>query len=173
MVHDLGYSGIAEFEFKKDPLTGEFRLIEINPRSWSWIGITPACDVSLPWIAYADLTGVDSVEYTESTVGNGEVVYLKLLADLRNCLHSYRKIGYPEYHMGLWAWLKEMSGKKRVYAEFSWDDPIIGRSVPFSDWENWPKGADQEASSHLFSKIRKSYSDQRVYTLAPGDMGGS
>ena len=126
MVHDLGYSGIAEFEFKKDPVSGEFRLIEINPRSWSWIGITPACGVSLPWIAYADLTGVDSVEYTESTVENGEVVYLKLLDDLRNCLHSYRKIGYPEYHMGLWAWLKEMSGKKRVYAEFSWDDPIIG-----------------------------------------------
>ncbi len=126
MVRDLGYSGIAEFEFKKDPSTREFKLIEINPRSWSWIGITPACGVSLPWIAYADLTGVEPVRYTESTVENGEVVYLKLLGDLENCLHSYRKIGYPEYHMRLQAWLKEMNGRKRVYAEFSWDDPVVG-----------------------------------------------
>jgi len=131
MVCDLGYSGIAEFEFKKDPSTGRFRLIEINPRSWSWIGITPACGVSLPWIAYADLTGIELVRYTESTVENGEVVYLKLLEDLRNCLHSYRKIGYPEYHMGLRAWVKEMSGKKKVYAEFSWDDPVVGLRALF------------------------------------------
>lgn len=126
MVRDLGYSGIAEFEFKKDPSTGEFRLIEINPRSWSWIGITPACGVSLPWIAYADMTGTESIKYTKSAVENGEVVYLKLIDDLRNCLHAYRKIGYPEYHMGLRAWLREMRGKKRVYAEFSWDDPVVG-----------------------------------------------
>ncbi len=125
MVRDLGYSGIAEFEFKKDPSTGEFRLIEINPRSWSWIGITPACGVSLPWIAYTDLTGTEPVEYTESAIGNGEVVYLRLYDDLINCLYSYRKTGYPEYHRGFRAWLKEMSGKKKVVAEFSWDDPFV------------------------------------------------
>lgn len=126
MVHDLEYSGIAEFEFKKDPTSGEFKLIEINPRSWSWIGITPACGVSLPWIAYVDLTGIESVKYTESTVKNGEVVYIKLLEDLQNCFHSYRRIGYPEHQMGLLTWIKEMRDKKNVYAEFSWDDPIIG-----------------------------------------------
>lgn len=129
MVRDLGYSGIAEFEFKKDPSTGKFRLIEINPRSWSWIGITPACGVSLPWIAYADLTGIEPVGYIESTVKNGEVVYLKIIEDLQNCLHSYRKIGYPEYHQSLPAWLKEMRGKKKVFAEFSWDDPSVALYV--------------------------------------------
>jgi len=125
MVRDLGYSGIAEFEFKKDLSTGKFILIEINPRSWSWIGITPACGVSLPWIAYADLTGIESVRYMESTVESGEVIYLKLLDDLKNCLHSYRKTGYPEYHLSLPAWLKEIRGKKKVFAEFSWDDPSV------------------------------------------------
>ena len=46
IVKDLNYSGIAEFEYKKDLSTGRYRLIEVNPRSWSWIGITPACGVS-------------------------------------------------------------------------------------------------------------------------------
>lgn len=125
MVCDLGYSGIAEFEFKKDPSTGKFRLIEINPRSWSWIGITPACGVSLPWIAYADLTETELVKYTESNVGNGEVVYLKLLEDLQNRLYSYRQIGHPEYNQNITTWIKEMRGKKKIFAEFSWDDPSV------------------------------------------------
>lgn len=37
IVEELQYSGIAEFEYKKDAVTGEYKLIEINPRSWSWI----------------------------------------------------------------------------------------------------------------------------------------
>mgnify|MGYP000844617528 CR=1 FL=1 len=153
MVRDLGYSGIAEFEFKKDPLTGEFRLIEINPRSWSWIGITPACGVSLPWMAYADLTGVEPVRYTESTVGNGEVVYLKLLEDLTNCLHGYRKTGYPEYHMSLLTWLKEMGGKKKVYAEFSWDDPVVALRALFGLGASGLKAMTQNTSkTHLKSE---------------------
>lgn len=146
MVRDLGYSGIAEFEFKKDLSTGEFRLIEINPRSWSWIGITPACGVNLPWIAYADLTEVEPVSYTESTVENGEIVYLKLIDDLRNCLHSYRKTGYPEYHMGLRAWLKEMRGRKKVYAEFSWDDPVVGLRALFGLGKTGLKTLTQNSS---------------------------
>jgi len=125
IVRDIGYSGIAEFEFKKDFSTGEFRLIEINPRSWSWIGITPTCGVSLPWIAYTDLTGSNFVRYSECSSENGEVVYLKLLEDLINSLYLYKKIGYPEYQLSLTAWLKEMKGKRMIFAEFSWDDPSV------------------------------------------------
>src|SRR5690606_1760274 len=58
IVKDLRYEGIAEFEYKRHELTGGYYLIEINPRSWSWVGITPACGVSLPWLAYTDLLGI-------------------------------------------------------------------------------------------------------------------
>ncbi|WP_128694446.1 carboxylate--amine ligase [Methanoculleus taiwanensis] len=129
MVRDLGYTGIAEFEFKKDLSTGKFWLIEINPRSWSWIGITPACGVSLPWIAYADLTGAEAIQYTESPIEDGEVVYLKVLEDFSNCMYLYRKNGYPDYHRGISLWLKDLKGKKRIFAEFSKDDPSVALYV--------------------------------------------
>lgn len=126
MVKDLRYHGIAEFEFKKDPRNGEFKLIEINPRSWSWIGITPACDVSLPWIAYADLRGMEKVPYRESVVDNGDVKYIKMLEDFRNCMYGYKKSGFPRYQMSMMQWWKSLRAKKKIYAEFCWDDPGVG-----------------------------------------------
>jgi len=123
IVKDIRYSGIAEFEYKKDNKTGEYRLIEINPRSWSWIGITPACNVNLPYIAYMDLTG-KKVKYNESTAKDGEIKYVKLLSDMKNCLYLY-KYDYPLWHMNFREWKKSLSAKKIVYAEFALDDPMI------------------------------------------------
>ena len=124
MVKELHYHGIAEFEFKKDARNGEFRLIEINPRSWSWVGITPACDVSLPWMAYADLTGIEKVPYKE-VVAHGDVKYIKILEDFMNCRYNYKKSGFPEYQMSTMQWWKSLRAKKKIYAEFCWDDPSV------------------------------------------------
>lgn len=89
VVRDLEYSGIAEFEYKKDLSTEKYKLIEVNPRSWSWIGITPACGVSLPKIAYRDLTG-EKVTCRKSCLENGSVKYMKVLKDFCNCLVLYK-----------------------------------------------------------------------------------
>lgn len=126
MCVDLRYNGIAEFEFKQDAISGEYKLIEVNPRSWSWIGITPACDVSLPWIAYADLTGVESVEYTESKELNGNVKWVRIFSDLQNCLYFNKRTGFPEWHMTLWQWWRSLRAKRLVLAEWTINDPLPG-----------------------------------------------
>jgi predicted ATP-grasp superfamily ATP-dependent carboligase len=36
LLRDLGYWGIADVEFKRDPRDGEFKLLDINPRVWLW-----------------------------------------------------------------------------------------------------------------------------------------
>ena len=126
IVKDLHYHGIAEFEFKKDLRNNEFKLIEINPRSWSWIGITPACGVSLPWIAYADLTGIEKEGYKESSMDRGEIKYIKILEDFMNCMYLNKKSGFPAYQMDIIQWWKGLRAKKKIYAEFSLDDPIVG-----------------------------------------------
>ncbi|OHB69073.1 MAG: hypothetical protein A2V70_11605 [Planctomycetes bacterium RBG_13_63_9] len=121
---ELCYEGIAEFEFKRDAVTHEFKLIEINPRSWSWIGITPACGVSLPWIAYADLTGVESIEYTENANREGSVKWARVMADLQHCLCTNRRAGFPRWHMSLWQWWKSLRAERLVQAEWAADDPL-------------------------------------------------
>lgn len=126
VCREIKYHGIAEFEFKQDVTTGQFKLIEINPRSWSWIGITPACGVSLPWMAYADLTGVEPVAYTECNLPTGSVKYVKVLQDMENCLYRNRWSGFPDWHMSFFQWLQSLRADRLVCAEFMKDDLRIG-----------------------------------------------
>ena len=53
----LGFHGISQVEFKRDPRDGRYKLMEINPRLWQWHGLAAACGVDLPRIAYCDLLG--------------------------------------------------------------------------------------------------------------------
>lgn len=129
IVKDLRYSGIAEFEYKKDVVTGEFKLIEVNPRSWSWIGITPACNVSLPFIAYNDLCG-RKMEFTENNLNNGSVKYIKIIPDLLNCIFNYRK-DYPQWNMSVPKWIRNIKAKKMVIAEFNAGDWLVSIKALF------------------------------------------
>lgn len=126
MCKHLSYRGIAEFEFKKDSSTGGYVLIEINPRSWSWVGITPQCNVSLPLIAYNDMVGKKAKPYKESTAKSGDVKYVKILDDFVNCLHKNKKAGYSQWHMSFGRWWKSIRASKVVFAGFAFDDPLPG-----------------------------------------------
>jgi predicted ATP-grasp superfamily ATP-dependent carboligase len=53
----VGYRGISQVEFKRDPRDGRFKLMEINPRLFQWHGLAAACGVDLPRLAYEDLLG--------------------------------------------------------------------------------------------------------------------
>ncbi len=126
MVHatcrDLGISGIAEFEFKRDVRTGEFFLIEINPRSWSWIGITPACAASIPWFAFQDMAGGIIPPLVESHAADGEVKWVKVLEDFMNCLVRNKRLGFSAWSYSLWQWRNTLRCRTLVTAEFSRDD---------------------------------------------------
>lgn len=131
IVDDLGLSGISEFEYKRNPQTGEFTLIEVNPRSWSWVGITPHVGVSLPLLAYRDLIGADVVtECLRQSADDGSVRYAKILEDVINVCLLYRS-SHPAWARTPWAWHRELhSGRKVVYAEFSYGDyPVAAMSI--------------------------------------------
>ncbi|UWG48162.1 putative ATP-grasp enzyme [Halanaeroarchaeum sp. HSR-CO] len=123
MSEDLGYHGIGEFEFKRDVETGEYFLIEVNPRSWSWIGITPATGVSLPWMAYADQKNTYTFDYQESSVPDGSVTWVKAFEDLPNSLYFYRR-SHPEWTKSLGEWWASIDSDTLVVAELAKDDPL-------------------------------------------------
>ncbi|WP_255198793.1 ATP-grasp domain-containing protein [Halorarius litoreus] len=126
LARDIELVGIAEFEFKQDSVSGEYRLIEINPRSWSWVGITPAAGVNLPMLAYRDLRDEPIPPYTENLVAPGEVKWVKLTEDLPNVLYYNREAGHPEWSGSLRDWWDSVRAKTLVTAEFSRDDPLPG-----------------------------------------------
>jgi predicted ATP-grasp superfamily ATP-dependent carboligase len=120
IVRKLAYTGIAEFEFKRDLTTGDFRLIEINPRCWSWIGATAVSRADIPWIAFQDLTGVKLDEAIENE-SPGSIKYVQIMSDFANVSLRYRW-DYPDWLMGPQTWWKSLEAEKLVIAEFDRGD---------------------------------------------------
>lgn len=55
ILKSLSFFGICGLEYKKDVRDGKFKLIEINGRSFRWMGLPIKCGVDFPWIMYNDL----------------------------------------------------------------------------------------------------------------------
>ncbi|HUZ83323.1 MAG TPA: hypothetical protein VMU66_01415 [Gaiellales bacterium] len=58
LLRQLGFHGISQVEFKRDPRDGEFKLMEVNARLWQWHGLAASCGVDLVGLAYADALGL-------------------------------------------------------------------------------------------------------------------
>ena len=52
LLEELGYEGVAQVEYKRDARDGAYRLMEVNARPWTWIGLATACGVNLPLAAH-------------------------------------------------------------------------------------------------------------------------
>ena len=52
IIAALSYTGICEIEFLKDPRDSTYKLIEINPRTWLWVGLAKSCGINYAKIAY-------------------------------------------------------------------------------------------------------------------------
>jgi len=124
ITKDFKYKGIAEFEFKYDIKREVYRLIEINPRSWSWVGITGFIDVGFATLAYYDKSKGKKLHSNSLAIASGTVRYLKMFEDMDNCINKY-KIDYKPWNYGFIKWFKKHRGKKTIYVEFTKFDLII------------------------------------------------
>lgn len=56
-LKSINYIGIAEVEFKRDCRSGDYLLIEVNPRHWDQHTIGTSLGVNLTYLAYLDYCG--------------------------------------------------------------------------------------------------------------------
>lgn len=57
LLDALELHGISQLEVKRDPRDGRDYLIEVNPRSWLWVGLATAVGVNIPLACHLDATG--------------------------------------------------------------------------------------------------------------------
>lgn len=57
LLDELDWHGVAMVEFLKDPQTGAFKLMEINPRFWSSLPFTIQAGVDFPSLYWEQATG--------------------------------------------------------------------------------------------------------------------
>jgi D-aspartate ligase len=53
----IGYSGLAELEYKRDPRSGEFKLLDFNARTWGYHTLGSAAGIDFPYLQFADQVG--------------------------------------------------------------------------------------------------------------------
>ncbi|MBW4709181.1 hypothetical protein KX928_15420 [Roseobacter sp. YSTF-M11] len=123
IVSQLGYNGIAEFEYRREPGSDRFRLIEVNPRAWSWIAATKASQADIPLMAYQDLTGARIVDAVDNS-DPGRIKAVRAFPDLINVLWRYRADA-PDWVMSPLAWRRKLKARNLVVMEFNGFDPLV------------------------------------------------
>jgi len=82
LLDELDWHGVAMVEFLRDPRTGEFKLMEINPRFWSSLPFTVQAGVDFPLLYWASATDRDIASPPDYDVGiaghllRGELLHL-------------------------------------------------------------------------------------------------
>jgi predicted ATP-grasp superfamily ATP-dependent carboligase len=85
----VGYSGIANMNFKRNPITNAYWLLEINPRVSQWNILASRCGINLPWIAYQHACGL-ALDATGRQTDN--IYYLNFSNDFA-AFRIYRREG--------------------------------------------------------------------------------
>lgn len=85
LLDGLAYRGIFSAEFKRDPRDGEFRILEVNTRAWTYVEFAARCGVNVCDMAWHDAQGL-AVRHATHEYATG-----KLCVDLHHDLACVRR----------------------------------------------------------------------------------
>ena len=120
LLRKLGYAGIAAAEFKRDPASGDLRIIEINPRPSLWFSLATASGVPLLETLIADAQGE---ALPAPSVQKDGVLWRYGLKDLASRLF-YRT--NPDFVLPAPEMARKRRATGRADVTFAWDDPGPG-----------------------------------------------
>ena len=113
----INYFGLSEVEFMYDEKTKDFKLIEINPRTWKWHTISNCIGINLIAMLIDYMNGFELQEQHNTKADLG---WTERLTDTYVVLTEAMKGRYQ-----LRDYVKTLTYKKE-YACFSWKDPLPG-----------------------------------------------
>jgi predicted ATP-grasp superfamily ATP-dependent carboligase len=122
LVKALNYTGVCEIEFMRDIRDGFYKLIEINPRTWLWVGLAKECGIDYAKMMYRyvnDITQMYPTSYTEG------IKWRNAFTDFLFGIQAIIKgdVSLNEYFISLKG--------KIVKAIWSWSDIKPGLIFPF------------------------------------------
>lgn len=113
-LQSIGFQGVVKVDFKRDPHTGRFYLLEINPRFNLWHYLGAVSGVNLPEVAYRYLHGSWSGPSPVYSTGR---CWINVPLDIRAAWSALRK-----GRLAFWKWLGSYL-RPKVFNTFAWDDP--------------------------------------------------
>jgi predicted ATP-grasp superfamily ATP-dependent carboligase len=110
----INYYGLVEIEFKQDPRDGQYKLLDVNARTWGFHSLGFPAGVDFPYLLYADQLG----EQLDHCRGQSGIGWLRLITDLPTAF-SQLLLG----QLGVSSYLNSLQ-RTRVESVFNWRDPL-------------------------------------------------
>ncbi len=117
-LEGIKFKGFAEVELKRDEVTDEIYLIEVNVRTINFNEMLYKCGLNFPLIAYLEMT--DEIPPNKSVEYETGYVFHYMYEDLF-AIRGYLKSG----QMSLGKIIRDNTFKK-VHSTWSWSDPMPG-----------------------------------------------
>jgi predicted ATP-grasp superfamily ATP-dependent carboligase len=94
-LRDIGYYGLAELEYKRDPRDGRPKLLDVNARTWGYHSLGQRAGVDFPALLYADQLG----ERFQPRRARAGVRWVRLATDIPTGLLEVasRRLGWRAY----------------------------------------------------------------------------
>lgn len=110
----IDFHGVVEIEYKRDPRTGEYKLLDVNARPWGFHAIGQAAGVDFPYMIYADQMGLP-IEPRRAKAGVG---WLRMVSDIPTAISDL-------FHgsLGISTYLRSLRAT-RVESVFNAGDPL-------------------------------------------------
>jgi D-aspartate ligase len=81
-IEHIAYDGLVEIEFKLDPRDGQYKLLDVNARTWGFHTLGVPAGVDFAYLQYADQVGLP----IERSRGRAGVGWLRFSTDLPTAL---------------------------------------------------------------------------------------
>ncbi len=84
LLSAIGYTGLVEVEYKFDARDGRYKLLDINPRLWTWSALGSRAGVDFPYLLWKMMAGK---RVQEQTACNG-VRWVRMSTDVPAAVHE-------------------------------------------------------------------------------------
>jgi len=112
----IDYYGLVEVEYKLDPRDGQYRLLDVNGRTWGYNGLGNSAGVDFPYLLFADQTG----ECVQQCRAKDGMSWIRLITDVPTSVLEILK-GRQDWL----AYLRSVTGFQ-VESVFSGEDLLPG-----------------------------------------------
>lgn len=116
ILQAIKYYGLVELEYKLDLRDGQYKLLDINARTWGYHSLGQQAGVDFPYLLFSDQIG----EAAETCKAQAGVRWVRLVTDL-----ATGAVEIMDGHLGLRTYLQSLKGID-VESVFSRKDPLPG-----------------------------------------------
>jgi len=110
----IDYYGLVEVEFKRDPRDNQYKLLDVNARTWGFHTLGFPAGVDFPYLLFADQVG----EIAAPCHAKAGIGWLRLLTDLPTAAADIFS-----GHLNLKSYWSSLS-RTRIESVFSREDPV-------------------------------------------------